>query len=1220
MTNLIAGNANTFNTALGEWTIVNGASYRLLEVGPYSLDFIDGTLGNAMEVTPDGLGVTTATTESFAVTPSDTLIAKVLVSTTLYTALRNGYASMEVRWYSDQITLLSPYPGDSSFTDSDITNPSATTAPEWHGMSSLSPVPDGAAFGKLEVAFSSGTFESGTTVGDRFAIYDPTVLSFNASLGEFPTLIYGELPEFMRHDDVGETAVLNPLARLVSALTSSAGTISDTAETFEYAKPIDGIESKSALTDPDTMKSGGIPWLAALMGVTLTTANSAFAPWAALVDFDGGDAGSIVGQWDDWETLADWAAIEGFGVGFSDPTATYRDQLRVGFSGIHAGRADKIEEFTRTLLNSVDPDNELVIVKKRNRDTPFLLEVDIDVLTDPDPGTTTVQDTLDFGMPAGVISTTNSTATPVMHSSLTRLVLNDDFADAVGVVAGAGEYAAQGLANVEGGTATASLMNSSLNTDPLLGGHIGEAPFALGKALFSGLQVEASSATSASLDPVGDYDIIVGVSNVTTPTAPAGSGTENGSVDGRILAYGPNWSLHVTKLDELAFIHNGDSTGNDIVTSSTTYSFTAQTANKTVWIRVEKTSESVNFYIQDSLYEDWSLNQLGTTQALTAGNGAMVSAAGAAHVTALSSTTLSPVTDINNLPLSCVVHRIMLFTAAITTGAWAAEADGNYNYSADNAVTKLDINFNTDPVTNYDASFTATVGGTVTVTDNGGENTNQMHGMVQSVVSGDTFYFGKSPLQFDGGNPANSGDDLVALVANGTYDWKMTYVDITDDATPLTETVTSVAATGGTGITWDADNYGDRSIVQLEVVLTASGVFDSGNDEAMFLPSTIPPDGTTQEGVTTGADSATLGPVTWELDRAYHTGVDEEYLPSQVINRDFIHMQDGVITIEKVKPVDIHTPVTYVMVLRTFHTGGTDDILRHQDDNTNGVLVQFSGTDVVASITDGTNTLGPITWTAEADGRIGYWNVVAVRYCPICGLAININGIERASDTTPDLTDLLVGANDQIILGEAGDLKDFGLAGFAMFDRHLTDAELVKLNDEMNITPSGFAGQSFGSLGSSIGTAQPEGTAIQSFSDGSDAATGSGSNNEKGVLAGSFGSLGTTSAAKVVVVGLSTQSYGVVATATGLSHLGGTAAGSFGGGTNNGIGSIPQLGSADQSFSDESGTVVGTRQAEGVAIEAITFTGDADGGLTLGTADLNFNIVEAFGSAVGTVV
>ena len=71
--------------------------------------------------------------------------------------------------------------------------------------------------------------------------------------------------------------------------------IADTAVSFQYTRATEGTESKSKLTDPDTVDAAYLFWLASVTATTLLSSSSGFTPWAALEDYDG-DSGGDPGE------------------------------------------------------------------------------------------------------------------------------------------------------------------------------------------------------------------------------------------------------------------------------------------------------------------------------------------------------------------------------------------------------------------------------------------------------------------------------------------------------------------------------------------------------------------------------------------------------------------------------------------------------------------------------------------------------------------------------------------------------------------------------------------------------------------------------------------------------------------------------------------------------------------------------------------------------------
>jgi hypothetical protein len=1059
--NLLSGNSNTFDSGVLEWTITNGTAVRLLGLSPYSRFFAGdsaGTPGNIMAVSSDGVGVTSVMSAEFGTDPDDVFADDVFgfsahVSSSLYTGLRDGFAAAFITWYDSADVEVASVDGPR--VEIDLTNAAdtAVSGARWYMISMFDRCPVGAVKGKATVEFSSTTLDAGTDADDLWALFDPVIVNVSTGVSAYADSTYGAMPEFMRQDDAANDSSNLPLQRFMSVLTERYSEVSDLAASFAHTRATDtinGVESKSALTDPDTIAAGAIPWLAALVGVSLSSGASNFTPWSAFT-------AASIDTWTEWEEDVvaggatpdtTWAALEAYGLGFTDPVQTYRDQIRTGFSGIHAGRADTIVAFIRTLLNSEDPGSELVEIKKRDRGNPFLIEIDISNSVDPDPGSTLVETIVQSGLPAGVTANVESTTTPVAHSSDHRFFESDMLRLGAGIVGtphagGATEWKRQGFSNKEGGVSTLSLYNDLPNCDDTgLGGIIGEAPYVEGYALFSGYRVSAETATSAALAPVADFDIFVGVSNVVAPTDASGSGSEVLGTEGRIIASGNHWSLHMSKTEELSFVFDGTGSA-DTVTSTTTYPFAANSATGVVWIRVEKTDETVRFYAQRNLYDDWSDNQIGTDLALTGGNDTMNTAGASSYVKILEDD--DPGTNPYDMSLSCIVHRAMLFTGSMGAGGWLPGALSLNDYST----AQLDINFNNDPVSVYDDVFTESSANSITITINdNGDTPTKMHVMLLS-ANGDTFYFGKSPDQFDAANGDNLGDTL-SVGATGTalpsaaYDWRMTYVDTSDDTT-LTDDVTTDTVTS---IVWDADDYGDRCILSIEVIPTG-GSFGGTEDVALFLPTTLDLSaGTTIDTaarIISATDGATDGGIkTWDLDRSHN--ITEEYLPSQLVDRDFVHTQDGVSCIHGVNSLDIHTEVSYAVVIRTDTIG--DGIFAQLDASNAGIggSILFGG--VFASVTDGTITNSASYVHGTAD-RVGEWNLIVFRYSPINGISVNFNGVEQGQ-TTVTLVDRM-GVADVINMGSVADTYDHALARFMVFDRYLSDAECLALSDEMGI-------------------------------------------------------------------------------------------------------------------------------------------------------------------------
>ena len=196
-------------------------------------------------------------------------------------------------------------------------------------------------------------------------------------------------------------------------------------------------------------------------------------------------------------------------------------------------------------------------------------------------------------------------------------------------------------------------------------------------------------------------------------------------------------------------------------------------------------------------------------------------------------------------------------------------------------------------------------------------------------------------------------------------------------------------------------------------------------------------------------------------------------MPSQVIDRNILHLQNGVMTIEKPPELDINLCISYSFLIRTHHSNAAQDyIMRHLDGSGNGISIWFNGTAVEASITDGTRTVGPVSWDIASDQRVGYWNLVCVTYGPSEGLQVHGNGFLKDTASAAGASQLRdrLDTNTDITLGMTGNPKDFALGMFSVFRRCLTLEECLVMADELDLVPTGNASAAFGYNGTALGT------------------------------------------------------------------------------------------------------------------------------------------------------
>jgi hypothetical protein len=336
----------------------------------------------------------------------------------------------------------------------------------------------------------------------------------------------------------------------------------------------------------------------------------------------------------------------------------------------------------------------------------------------------------------------------------------------------------------------------------------------------------------------------------------------------------------------------------------------------------------------------------------------------------------------------------------------------------------------------YADSFTVndSGGASVTLTVNQASS-NDLDVLAMRQLSGaDVWYFGAA---------ASGGDTLSVggLSISTAYDVKPTVVDVSGATSPTqyTHSVTTdvsgnldlTAATVYTG----SDDYSGVTLTKIEV--EPSG---GGTRVAYFLPSTI------GASATSGVDDDGK---TWTLTRSYPGSSSTAYAPSQVVDRDILHVYEGSPSMHNPPSLESYHPFSVLLQVRRFWTSGTYDIFRLENATNQGLRVFYDDGDIKATFTDNTNT-ETVTW-AESPS-FGDWHWLVVRRDPANGLELIVDGTSESTATAAVATTFTTATNSATFgQGAASEFNArFGLAEFAFFDRRLSDIEITLLGTEIS--------------------------------------------------------------------------------------------------------------------------------------------------------------------------
>ena len=934
---------------------------------------------------------------------------------------------------------------------------------------------------KVKITFT-GPSAGSLASDDIITLYDPVVCEDHyTGYGRISYLFYTDLPEFMRLDDENIASLVKspqvpvPLKRFVESLAYPADNIADTAISFQYTRATEGTESKSKLTDPDTADAAYLFWLASITATTLLSASSGFTPWTALEEYDG-DADTNPGEWEDIETLADWLALQSLDPEFFDTIQGFRDQIRTGFSGINAGRADTIVSYIRTLLDTTTPDNAAVVVNKNAMENPFQLSVLVDPTVDPDSAGNFITDALNSSLSAGAFATKVSEATNSGDVSYDMTSLLYPATHSNSAAGGVDIYGKSFVSDERNFARHIRLNETSSNTVVEIGGGVGDSHYSADSQYFYGdmsgsTYGSITSSDTATLDLGGSsagYDLVFVLTDITLPSAAVDTAGDGGNTpadwlyrEKYLLACGTDssssdndWAVylvsgHTSGPDtdvRLLLVDGYEAVGASNYAVSDPIDFNSIGATGQYVLRVSRSALSasdatVSFYAQGSLYDDWESNAVGSST-FTPGSASAGAGAGIQILGQLNATD----DWADATPVSCGVKRVLVFDAPISfTGSSDTSSSAHAYVGGDDVddfgmyvySPTLDIDLSSVDV--YADSFTvdASGGASVTLTVNQASS-NDLDVLAMRQLSGaDVWYFGAA---------ASGGDSLAidGLSASTAYRVIPTVVDPSDGSTS-TAAFTDFTTDGSGVLTIAAqDDYDGASALYQGITVTQIDVQPSGGGSsvATFLPDTI------ASTATTGADSVTPAN-TWTLTRSYPGSSSTAYAPSQVVDRDILHVYEGSPSMHNPPSLESYHPFSVLLQVRRFWTSGTYDIFRLENATNQGLRVFYDDGDIKATFTDNTNT-ETVTWTETPS--FGDWHWLVVRRDPANGLELIVDGTSESTATAAVATTFTTAINSATFgQGAASEFNArFGLAEFAFFDRRLSDIEITLLGTEIS--------------------------------------------------------------------------------------------------------------------------------------------------------------------------
>jgi hypothetical protein len=895
-------------------------------------------------------------------------------------------------------------------TDNDLleSNPvlfTNLTDNQWAGIWTGGYAPTDAVYGQMRLTFKS------MAADESVSITRPSVMPNSNVISDFMYWMLPNVPDYIVEADFAQAfdgvGVPTPLMRYLALGTGQLHDAMDTVTSWDFTphtETADGFPDTSSLVDPFKTDAAWLEWLAQLMGVSLDTIPAGGrSPWLA---FEGGG----IDTWTEWEEDVDpgsipgipdteWVDIETYSPDFYDTESARRLQIASGFNGVLGGTSESIIRYVGALLNTDDPD-PFVYVTKHYGTNPYRILVSMLDIEDPDPKGDMIELAVEAATPAG---TNVTTAHGVSSTARTHFTIPNMFYNMwIDIENGGSQFPMRLVENSSGNGKHITLTSNTLgDAEPFYGGEIALARWFEGFAMYSGAS-RIRSDTHASFNLLGDLDLRILVSNVTVPAS--GKTLE-------LMSSQDKWSLSVNDAGFLVF--SWENSGTNTITSDASPDW-GSIDKGPYWLRVtldlnnDAGGHDVAFYQSPTLYED-SWPPVGTT--ITTGGVSGIDTAAAANIEIFNNGT-APEDGATG-----IAYRVMLLDGIEGSIAYTLNLTGEFSFGSNDPNTGTSL-FNM-PVSNIRMYVEPAAIGATNLAE--ARWTAQNHGGFD-----DYFYLGVSPFKDDGGNPAFTGDNIVVSdLASDTYDWEITLVG-------------GAKVNGSTGtvteITWDADDYGGLSIVNIIVRE------DTGDTVQAFFTADLF-DGLLESNADTYSK-------TWTLTRAWTTANYYEY--SSFNKRDSISVTEADGVFVSGITFDADETVTVAVAARRFWSGsGTTVIVDHT--TTSGWKLEYIGDDIVATITDGTSPI-TLTYDEVVGATLGVFSLITLRRdVANATISLFINSIEEDTIADPFLTGgLFATVGDTGVFGDSAAVNKFDFRYFGVFDRALSDRDIALLSDEMS--------------------------------------------------------------------------------------------------------------------------------------------------------------------------
>lgn len=877
------------------------------------------------------------------------------------------------------------------------------------------------------------TVKGATAVDQGFYITDASVVNVSSLLGN-KTLsnAYRLLPEFIRMSDQDDTVVgrlghLNVARKLLASSFGYGITVGEEIESWKYERSTDsktGVETKSALTDPLTIKKDRLSWLSQMLGVDLTNPYSGMSMWISLPSWDT-DTDSTTWQAIDIldaESASDevtWAKARSSSYEDIDG---YRNQILHAYNGLNASKPESMENYLGTVMDTTTPDSYFLKIKKNYRESPFLVKYVFDKEIDPDPGGTLVGTEMESTLSMGTTGSQSSNARDAGEFAYEAKEVLEANVPGAGVEANddtvliLGSNACTAIPDATGSGRHINLFDQTLSNPKhsrygIIAGSRYLEGFAFYPSGVTGSKVHLQAATVSTGLSGGetDADYVFHVSDI----------SYGNSKDIILFEQGTsgNSNYRACVIDETGVLKyltgasgSAASTAYSSATHTDEYDFTKSGSR---WIRISVTSSQTKFYVAGTFHDVChSTTYLINTVSLSSPN-----------VYDNSLTTNFFIVDHED-------NGIVGYRAIVADGTLDSSLSGFSN----TASSVLDLNLS--GTTSYTPA-PAFYDGVDTFTLSSVKNTDVAYSLQYEAnplplanwiglphTGTDYLYFGKQ---------SSSGDSVVVSgMASDTYNWTVTYTD----GTTATGSASSV-----TTITWAAATYGGKQITKIEAI-------GQGGSPAThtFIPSVITAHTAT---ASTGTDSASG---TWTINRAWEAA--DGYEHSSIVDRDLFQLNREGASSSPHLAIGRDTGVSLSVHYRRFKTdsGNDDFVFKHPN-----FQMKFSSSGVTFIVTDAFDSSTTALNTAQVvwddTSRIGQWNHVGLVRDPVTEkIYLYANGTAEgntADTTLKGLASRTGSADTANVLFHTDNEPGWQFNHFAIFKEALSAADMERVRQTL---------------------------------------------------------------------------------------------------------------------------------------------------------------------------